>query len=123
MSQDDDAIVRALTDARWFLEQGWCKWAQGRTAHGREVEGRDPEAVQWCLYGAIMKATPPGTGRMSSDLEIAVAEQIGEMLPPEYYKTHFAAFNNDQLTVEPVLAVIDAAIANRNERMALDKIS
>lgn len=36
-------------------EKRWCRGAEARDIHGTPVSPQSPEAVQWCLLGAINK--------------------------------------------------------------------
>lgn len=49
----DSETLRNLRAARAKLERGWTQVAQARDARGEPVERGAPEAVAWCLLGAI----------------------------------------------------------------------
>ncbi len=107
-------VTRTLIDAKGFLEKGWCIKTQGLTIDGTPVSGRDSRAVHWCLYGAIMAATP-------SDMIVSAVANMIELLLLEHYPDDnpsgsISSFNDTQKTVKPVLKVIDLAIAKSMEK-------
>jgi hypothetical protein len=107
---EDEAALRYLIGARAFLERGWCREAQARDADGAEVPPTDERAA-WCPLGALRAAGMPipeyGTHR--------ALIRLGETLPLHYRDT-IGWFNDQQTTVEPVLAAFDQAIANLKAR-------
>lgn len=46
-----------LTEAKGYVEQGWCQGVYAQDENGHSVESQSPQAVRWCLYGAISKAS------------------------------------------------------------------
>ncbi len=51
-------------------ESNWTQLALARNAAGESIDPNDPEAVCWCLYGAIMKCYPFGErGLMAMDVQ------------------------------------------------------
>lgn len=43
-------------EAARLVEQGWTRYALARNAEGKYVPPESPEAVQWCVVGAIERA-------------------------------------------------------------------
>ena len=39
-----------------YLQRGWCQGAVARDVAGEEVPAGSPEAVAWCLTGALQRA-------------------------------------------------------------------
>src|ERR1017187_4999766 len=50
-------IVDTLPAARDIVAESWCQHAPAQTASGRGVLANHPDAVSWCMAGAIEKAT------------------------------------------------------------------
>lgn len=51
------SVLQILTQARRLVKRGWCKGALARTVKGSVCSDDDPEAVEWCAFGAIWKAS------------------------------------------------------------------
>lgn len=57
---DDPTIARRARDIETMkrvmgrLGRGWCQDANGRAAQGYKVGAKDPNAVAWCMGGAIL---------------------------------------------------------------------
>jgi hypothetical protein len=98
-----DAVTRLLIRARGFLERGWCRWAQARSATGRHVRPDSRRAVEWCAYGALVAAGLPNHAYEDHPAVCRLIAAIGD--------DRVAHFNNRQESVEPVLAAFDRAIA------------
>jgi hypothetical protein len=47
------AVADKLREARKLIERGWCRNIQAMDKLGRDVDPHDPEAVCWCVYGAL----------------------------------------------------------------------
>jgi hypothetical protein len=105
-------IAKTLVDARGFLERGWCRGTEARTVHGNKVSPCHPDAVSWCLYGAIAAVNTPFIGSSMNIVE-RVLQSLNDphtiRLPADFPK--ITVFNDRQVSVEPVLAVVDQAIA------------
>ncbi len=98
-----DDTTRLLIEARGFIERGWCKETMARDAEGRAVDPRSLHAVRWCEYGAIVAAGAKW-GDVSDPAFLRLKKAAGD--EPAYH-------NNHQTSVEPVLEVLDRAIADR----------
>jgi hypothetical protein len=90
--------------ARNFIQRGWCRDAIARDAHGNQlVDARSTEAVAWCSIGAIeatgVEPFDPSFIPAIRRLEVAMSTEC------------IARFNDHQMTVDPVLAAFDRAIA------------
>ncbi len=99
--------AKTLIDARGYLARGWCKYSEGRTSSGNLVRGNHPNAVAWCILGAVEKALD-GVNLVDPTFVNAITA-IDDALPAEY-RGSICTFNNTQTSVEPVLAVMDKAI-------------
>ena len=40
-----------------IVDQGWCQGAVARQENGCATNASNPQAVAWCIYGALLKAT------------------------------------------------------------------
>jgi hypothetical protein len=100
-----DETTTLLIRARSFLERGWCRDTLARDAWGNEVSACGDRAAKWCINGALLAAgfrgayvSHPAVARLEAAID-------GEDL---------VEFNNQQETVEPILAAFDRAIAARD---------
>ena len=41
-----------------YVRKGWCQGSIARDAQGKSCLETSPDAVQWCLYGAVSAAYP-----------------------------------------------------------------
>ena len=69
-------IVDTLLAARDIVAESWCQNAPGRTASGEGVLANHPDAVSWCMAGAIEKAS--GTDYMTDAHRFAYRYLVGE---------------------------------------------
>jgi hypothetical protein len=97
-----DETTALLIRARGFIERGWCRGAYAKDACAGLVSPGSREAVRWCMLGALQAAGWNGL-------------DFGH---PAYLRLQGAVgggrvgdFNDDQETVEPVLAAFDRTIA------------
>ena len=63
-----------LTDARGFVERGFCLGAKARDCYCAKVVPTDKTAVAWSAYGALMRAAgigPASSGLLSGPFLIA----------------------------------------------------
>jgi hypothetical protein len=98
-----DEATALLTQARNFLERGWCRnWLAVDTT-GIGVDPTAKKAVAWCAWGAL---TVAGLPRRQNE----VWENAIDRLKAAINYEDIANFNNRQETVEPVLAAFDKAI-------------
>jgi|ERR1700744_1640087 len=49
--------VDVLIGAKALIEKGWTKGANARTANGHGISSTNPNAVKFCLNGAILRAS------------------------------------------------------------------
>lgn len=105
-----DQSTLALTDARALLvEKGWCRGVL------------TDDAGRHCLIGAILDVTGISIVDLVmmgvNDMLTRTITRIAAVLPVHDRRPHYwgdlARFNNEQTSVEPVLALIDAALAEK----------
>jgi hypothetical protein len=99
-----DETTLLLVRARNFIQRGWCRDAIARDADGHQlVDARSAEAVAWCSIGALeatgVECFDPSFIPAIRRLEVAMRTEC------------IARFNDHQMTVDPVLAAFDRAIA------------
>lgn len=107
-------MLHALIEVRDYIATGWTRGADARDATGTPVGFLCPEAVRWCLRGAIRLAAGPTQG----DIGRAIAEAI---VGPAYFDDDTTNFinwlviwnDNKARTQADVLAAIDRAIGRR----------
>jgi hypothetical protein len=104
-----DETTALLVRARSFVERGWCRYSLALNDTGQMTEPKSDRAVAWCMYGAMEAAGWP----------------YGQCAHPAFCRLKAAIngewvcdFNNQQETVEPVLAAFDRAIAAEATRCA-----
>jgi hypothetical protein len=51
--------LELLTAARARIKKGWCQETYARDANGASISVRDPSAVSFCLYGALLSLESP----------------------------------------------------------------
>lgn len=102
-------VFDVLSEARNWIDKGWCQGTAARQASG-EVAGYDrPEAASWCIVGSIWKAI--------EELEVPQPSREGLEIAARALFQRAAGENpsrfNDGLgrTKEAVLDALDRAIS------------
>lgn len=97
-----------LTKAREKLTRGWCQQRHAQLSDGDCTFSEDPEAVAWCISGAVMAAGGLVFGSAHNLISDSLAPdgENGEYRPSV---THW----NDQIgrTQADVLELMDRVIA------------
>ena len=62
--------VADTTSPSYWVRQGWCGNAQARNERGDHVPAESPDAVRWCLLGAIEKAVGSGANGWAYEQEV-----------------------------------------------------
>lgn len=103
LSERLDISRRVMCEARCLLNRGWAQGELARDADGKPVEPESPEAVSFCVLGAVIRAARDiGAPRWALDGTLDQIERaVGGDIP---------AFNDAQKTVDSVLDVIDMVI-------------
>jgi hypothetical protein len=106
-----DETTLLLIRVRNFIQRGWCRDAIARDADGNQlVDARSAEAVEWCSIGALeatgVECFDPSFIPAIRRLEVAMRTEC------------IARFNDHQMTVDPVLAAFDRAIAAEDPTIA-----
>ncbi len=98
-------VREALVRARELIALGWTQGTYAEDEDGAEISFADPQAVCFCLAGAVKAATgTPPHDKIAAVFQ-ALADGIGGMA--------LIAWNDAELrTQDEVLALFDAAIAN-----------
>jgi hypothetical protein len=95
-----DEVTALLIRVRGFVERGWCRHAPALDADGKDVGSYISCAVAWCAEGAVRASGMPDLYYLA--IRRLLAAVCGQPL---------WEFNDQQETVEPVLAAFDRAIA------------
>lgn len=106
-------IIELLEKAKEIMKQGWCVDHVAIDKAGNHVQDvTSPKAVKWCVYGAMMKAEG-NDGYSAAPLTDKAVIELNKDLPPGYdgWTRHIINFNNEQKSVEPVLAQVDKTLA------------
>jgi len=115
MSEGNETLALALTlvkGARSLLDnpRNWTKHALARTASDTPVDSANPEAVCWCLVGALSKTRMKQGVKDENAIAIvtAITDRAVYDRTPDLNRVEF----NDHLhtTHRDVLDVLDAAI-------------
>jgi hypothetical protein len=59
MHNDASAVADKLDEARALIERGWCQGWFAKDARGNNCMEYRPEAVCWCMGGALFKVGAP----------------------------------------------------------------
>lgn len=96
-----------LAEAKALVLKSWNQGCFARNAEGLKVGATSPEAVSFCMFGAIMKVTENDDGHTTAPIYLAIWAQemkhgIGNMI--QYNDTKGR-------TKEEVAAIFDYAMA------------
>lgn len=91
-----------LECARAKIAKGWTRNVYARLPNGRGTRYNDPEAVEFCMMGAIFSCTPEGESWSGAVQALAVNLPHDVSIPE---------FNDSCDSVERVLATFDKALA------------
>lgn len=97
------ATTELLIRAKGFVERGWCRDHIALNANGDCTPALSPDAVAWCMSGALTAAGRGAGAVDSNDALDCLRVAIGG--------GSITRFNDAQLNVGPVLAAFDRAIA------------
>jgi hypothetical protein len=66
--------LQLLKDARALItpENAWTQGANARDANDKQVFARSPDAVSFCMFGALVRADPTFVGDLSPELSAAI---------------------------------------------------
>jgi hypothetical protein len=123
-----DSTTALLIRARGFIERGWCRGEGAKAANGCVVDPTSAEAVAWCSVGALVAAGMPVTAACVHIWQQPVMRRLGEATAAYVHiwqqpamrrlgeamwcaSSIVSRFNDNQETVEPILAAFDRAIA------------
>ena len=53
-------ILGILEEARARIAKGWCQGPYATDRFGGVVKAKNPEASNWCAFGAVLAASPDG---------------------------------------------------------------
>lgn len=108
MAREQVALLHA---ARARVQTGWTQRAYARDEWRRGVDPLDPEAIAWCLFGAVVAAAEGDGARMAPVLRIL--RRLVKAPDAEAADVTVIVTWNDQpgRTREEVLALLDDAIA------------
>jgi hypothetical protein len=109
-----NAATEMLVRARSFIERGWCRDTLARDASGHPVDPTARDAVAWCANGALVAAGLSRCGSLAFYRDHPAIRWLEAAIGGENSGGgNIANFNNQQETVEPVLAAFDRAIADQ----------
>lgn len=75
-----------------LINSGWTQGANARNAEGLPVPARNPDAVEWDIMGAIIKATEGFTDFTSYH---EVLRELTDNMPEDYKSRDLEAYNDD----------------------------
>lgn len=108
-------VINNLRQARALLaDDGWCLHEFAIDKDGVGVGTMSPDAVKFCISGAIARVKGMANGYESWDApeRKALQETLNLQSPGSSWRRETPeSFNNNQTSVEPVLGLIDTTIA------------
>ena len=127
-----DPVLDVIRCAHLLIRSGtaWCQGAEALNADGEAREGLDPDACQWCGYGATLAANPRRFldvgGRLTHLRHVdVIADDYLDRAASDIYSRHpmFAWYEpaptadvvNDVLGHTAILTVFDLAERRRRE--------
>ena len=96
-----DDMIQHFQRARKWIQCGWCRENMAQDAFGRPVAPLAPEARNWCIMGALIKAAVHRSSENRHKLYDALRKANGI--------SSISAWN-DNTSQEEVLAGIDQTI-------------
>lgn len=119
-----EKIIMALKDTRELLSKDdhWARKSFAYDANWRPVDSTSPDAVCWCMVGAVCKVA---AGRGVVFPTLAALADVVEQKPQGWRSVpegspsdKLTAFNDDDMTSHHhVIEVFDEAIANLERSM------
>lgn len=103
--------VDVLEFSRDLIKAGWTRGVWAEDCEGNCVDINDPDACQFCLLGALKRAQHVLKPNILTILR--ADDALVRALPKEYRSP--IKFNDDQLTEERVIDLVDRAIAALKE--------
>lgn len=65
--------AEVFTEAARLVREGWCQGAYARDKDGRGVRLGDEKACEWCVVGALYRATDDGARGWAAEREASSA--------------------------------------------------
>lgn len=117
--------LKILKDARALIEKGWTWGTEARDKNGRPVGVHFPEAVRFCLLGAV-NAADSRADRIHARLKARQFLSEALALLPSAERTpkggaptfSLIGFNDDLRSKAKVLKLYDSAISNLEKKLA-----
>lgn len=115
-----EAVIELLEHARELLSEParWTQNALARTAENEVANGYDPNAICWCLYGALQHAA--GVSDVIA-AETYIAEQLDALgwERSEFDDDTITNWNDDPERIhQDVLTLLDECIVHAKESLA-----
>jgi hypothetical protein len=87
----------------------WTKGRYGEDVNGENCGSRSPNAIRWCLAGALLKACGENVDIEFSSRYEALRSAVGNIKNSKYYGT-LSTFNDDtKTTFEDIKKVLELA--------------
>lgn len=108
-------LKEILLKARTYIEKGWTQASHAKNSEGRHVPPTHPNAVCWCLEGAVVAQRETG---VSLDDFILAMVALADQIPMESRRSgtvgeQVTFFNDNGITTQQeALEWLDKAIAN-----------
>lgn len=102
-----------LTRARALIAQPetWTQNAYARDSDGTPIVSNSPDAVCWCLTGAIYRVITPGSYLGNPDY-LAATDALSDALPAHVTSEDLTVWNDTpRRTHQQILNLLDRAIA------------
>ena len=106
-TQTKDMVAVMERTKELLVEKGWTKGALARNRLGHAIGEMDPEAVEYCIVGAHLKA--------SRDIGLRFSP-IGTLINDCTPGGDVVEFNNaEETTLDDILGLLDKGIAKAKE--------
>lgn len=105
--------ITCLEQAKARLRQGWCRNQYAANVFGGYATPSSSDACRWCLVGSVLRAGDDVS--MSAERVSEVIDELCNDLPFNYVS--LSLFNDEQDSVEPVVAVVDKTINRLRRRL------
>lgn len=100
-------MPQLLEAVRATIAKGWCQHTLAKNSQGEPVHYGGPEAVKWCIVGAMCK------NGLFGQSYVDLAQRIEEIVC-----TDILSWNNDRYTTQgDVLSVLDRIIKQEEKNV------
>lgn len=116
-------VIEALKEIKNLLiTKGWCQHVMARDSAGMPIRNTvSPEAVTFCLIGAIHRTFRTKEGVLSKEDKILIYDTLlantpgfDKIKPQDVSIVLLSTYNDSCTTVDPILLLLDKSIEQLN---------